>query len=105
MTSFELVDSPLPDPAPGDPATYSDSCDCELVGSRLPVLLSIEDGAISIAHAACRRSFVFLDDLEAVSSDEIPMTLTYHDTTHHYPEVEYDGYWHLTIPVTPEVTP
>jgi hypothetical protein len=75
-----------------------DCCDCKHTGSQLPVLLSIDDGSISISCAACRRSFQFLDDLAGVSSDEIRMTLTYHDTTISNPIVgtEYGGYWHLT---------
>jgi hypothetical protein len=94
MTAFELIDAPQPEPS--EEPSYMDSCDCKHVGSRLPVLLSIDDGSISIVCATCRRSFLFLDDLAGVSSDEIPMMMAYHDTTIHYPEPEYDGYWQLT---------
>jgi hypothetical protein len=92
MSAFELVN----DPAPGNPTTYNDSCNCPAAGSGQPVLLSIDAGSIDIICAGCRRSLEFLDDPELVSSDEIPMTLTYHDTSIHCPEVEYDGYWQLT---------
>lgn len=94
MTAFEIVDAAQPEPS--EEMSYMDSCDCKHTGNQLPVLLSIDDGSISIACAACHRSFLFLDGMELVSSDEIPMTLTYHDTTIRYPEPEYDGYWQLT---------
>ena len=97
MTSFELIDNPLSeDPAEGP--SYMDCCDCKHTGNQLPVLLSLDDDSVSITCAICRRSFLFLDDLAGVCSDEIPMTLTYHDTTVSNPIVgtEYDGYWQLT---------
>ncbi len=102
MTSFELIDSPLSDDPAQEPY-HTDVCECAHAGNQLPVLLSIEDGLVIIVCAICRRSFLFLDDLDGVSSDEIPMTLTYHDTTVSNPIVgtEYDGYWQLT---TREVT-
>lgn len=93
VTSFELVDNPLSE----DPDAYPDCCNCKHSGNQMPVLLSVEDGSISVVCAICRRSFAFLDDWASVSSDEIPMTLAYHDTTVHYPEPEYDGYWQLTL--------
>lgn len=92
MTSFELVDNPLAE----DPDAYPNCCNCKHPGNQLPVLLSLDAGSVIIVCAVCHLSFAFLDDMDGVSSDEIPMTLTYHDTTVHYPEPEYDGYWHLT---------
>lgn len=84
---------------PSEEPSYMDCCDCKHTGNQLPVLLSIDDGSISISCATCRRSFLFLDDLAGLSSDEIPMALTYHDTTISNPSVgtEYDGYWHLAL--------
>lgn len=97
MTSFELIDNPLSeDPQPGHPTTYNDSCDCKGFGNQIPALLSIEDGEVSIVCAVCGRSFLFLDCPELINSDEIPVTLAYHDTTSYHPEPEYDGYWQLT---------
>jgi len=98
VTSFELIDNPLD----GESAShYDDYCDCPIPAKAgHPVRLAVEDGSISIVCANCRRGFAFLDDLEGVSSVEIPMVLTYHDTTISNPIVgtEYDGYWELTLP-------
>lgn len=102
MTSFLLIDNPLSDDD-AEPPTYMDACACKH-GKQIPAVLCIMDGSLSVICAVCRLSFLFLDDLEAVNSGEIPMTLEYHDTTVSNPIVgtEYDGYWQLTVR---EVTP